>query len=433
MMSTRMRWLVCGAAFAFVVGLMVGRHRLFPNAHIEFAVAAAGQVYAERSMLLGLRPTASLYEARYDGTGVTVRADRATPGLTLLAGWFDDSPALRLIALDGRVVNQWSLRYSDYFPEPSHIVPASEIPRSDWHVEVHGAWLLSDGSAILNFEHKGTVRLSRCGALEWALPRMTHHAVSAAADGSLWIPAATHVSRGRHPHLSAPYYEDTLLKVSAGGRVVAELSVLDILFRNNLQGVLTWPRRASDGPEDLTHVNDVEELGPERASRFPMFAAGDLLVSMRAPHMVFVVDPETLAVKWYQSGPWLAQHDPEFLDDGWIRVFNNNNDGTGTGTKYGGSNLLDIDPTSRAIRYHYGREPGQSFFTGTRGKQQTLGRHVLVTEANAGRAFEIDDAGRIVWEFVNRYDETHTALLTQAHRYPEHYFTVTDWSCGQDR
>lgn len=435
MMASRVRLLlICGALLAFGIGLMVGRHRLFPHAHIEYAVAAAGQVYTERSMLFGLRPTASLYESRYEGSGVTTRMDRATPGFTLLTGWFDDSAELRLVALDGRVVNRWKLRYSEYFPEPSHIVPASEIPRSDWHVEVHGAWLLPDGSAILNFEHKGTVRLSRCGAVEWRLPRMTHHAISPAADGSMWIPAANYVSgAGRYPHLPVPYYEDTLLKVAAQGRVVVELSILEILFRNNLQGVLHWPRRASDGPQDLTHVNDVEELSSERAAQFPQFAAGDLLVSMRAPHMVFVVDPATLAVKWYQSGPWLAQHDPEFLENGRIRIFSNNKDGTETGSKYGGSTLLDIDPASRAVEYRYGREPGQHFYTATRGKQQALGRHVLVTEANAGRAFEIDETGRIVWEFVNRYDETHSALLTQAYRYPERYFTVSDWACGQDR
>jgi hypothetical protein len=53
----------------------------------------------------------------------------------------------------------------------------------------------------------------------------------------------------------------------------------------------------------------------------------------------------------------------------------------------------------------------------------------LITESEAGRAFEVDERGQIVWEYVNRYDERDVALLSVALRYPEEYFTVSDWAC----
>jgi hypothetical protein len=221
--------------------------------------------------------------------------------------------------------------------------------------------------------------------------------------------------------------EDTILKISDDGDIVEEISIEEVLFQNNLQGMLFWKR----GTGDMTHVNDIEELSPELAARFPMFAAGDLLVSMRMQHMIFVMDPETLVVKWFQAGPWIGQHDPDFLESGRILVFNNNNDGRG-GTRYGGSNILEVDPARHAVSFRYGGTDDQRMFTHERGKQQELaGRHILVTEANAGRAFEVDADGQIVWEFINRYDETDAALITEATRYPEDYFTVRDWACRQ--
>jgi hypothetical protein len=32
-------------------------------------------------------------------------------------------------------------------------------------------------------------------------------------------------------------------------------------------------------------------------------------------------------VKWSQTGPWLRQHDPDFLSDGRILVYDNRDDG----------------------------------------------------------------------------------------------------------
>ena len=33
------------------------------------------------------------------------------------------------------------------------------------------------------------------------------------------------------------------------------------------------------------------------------------------------------------------------------------------------------------------------------------------------------------WQFISHYDEDEAAEVADAVRYPETYFTVTDWSC----
>lgn len=419
--------MVSCAVLVFGYGVAVGQFRLFPHSILEAGWTALHQVAEEREMLTGTRPTEFLEPARYEGSGVTRNVPgRATDRLTLLSGFFEGGNQLRLIRLDGTVVQKWPVGYHELFKSSDHVQPPSEVPKTDWNAAVHGSLALPDGSIVFNFTYKGLVKLDRCGVPQWTLPQMTHHGVGLSADGSMWVPSARYVSeRSPYPNLYPPYLEDTIIKVDQAGKVLTEISVVDLLFKNNLQGLLHWKR----GTGDITHVNDVEELPAELAAKFPMFAAGDLMISARMPHLVLVFDPSTLKVKWFQAGPWIGQHDPDFMDNGRILVFNNNDDGKG-GTRYGGSNILEIDPATHAVSVRYGRTPAERMFTHERGKHQPLPLgHVLVTEANAGRAFEIDDQGQIVWEFVNRYDERDAALITEATRYPASYFTVTDWSC----
>jgi hypothetical protein len=154
------------------------------------------------------------------------------------------------------------------------------------------------------------------------------------------------------------------------------------------------------------------------------------MLSLRFKSLVMIVDPDTLRVKWYQAGPWIEQHDPDFLESGRIRLFSNNLDGTTSGSVFGGSTIIDVDPSDRRVYREYGGHDGQKMYTMERGMLQTLaGDHILVTESRAGRVFELNAAREVVWEFMNRYDDSDAALVSEATRYPEDYFVVNDWMC----
>ena len=414
----------------FGYGILVGRYEFFPYSILKFAQDSVQQVFADKETILRLRPIEFLEPARYAGNGIlTWKKDQAVPGLTLLSGFFGDSNELRLIRLDGTIVHRWPLNFSRIFPNTSHILPAKAVPQTNWNVSVQGDMILPDGSVIFNFTGKGTAKLDRCGDTEWTIPRMTHHSIEPARGDTFWIPSARYVEHTpQYPHLRVPYFDETVLHVASDGTVLKEISVLDILHQNHLEGFVL-----RDGvTDDITHLNDVEELSPSMASRFPMFAAGDLLISMRFKSLVIVVDPETLVVKWYQAGPWIEQHDPDFLESGLIRLFSNNLDGTNTGVVFGGSSVLEVDPATRRVQRDYGGRDDQPMYTMERGATQTLkgsNDHILVTESRAGRVFELNEDREIVWEYLNRYDETSAALVSEAKRYPDDYFSVDDWTC----
>ena len=54
---------------------------------------------------------------------------------------------------------------------------------------------------------------------------------------------------------------------------------------------------------------------------------------------------------------------------------------------------------------------------------------VLAVESQRGRIIEADASGRIVWEYINRYDDDEIAILTEAIVYEDEYFNVSNWDC----
>jgi hypothetical protein len=192
---------------------------------------------------------------------------------------------------------------------------------------------------------------------------------------------------------------------------------------------------------EILHLNKVAELESAKAADFPMFTAGDLLLSVRELNMVLVADPSLQRVKWWRVGPWIRQHDPEFKAGGLISVFNNNAYKSAFGpdnpftrlpsTIPRVSNIIEIDPITGTHRLVYGGVEGQEMMTVIRGKHElTAQGGLLIAEFEAGRAFETDAGGRTIWQYINRYDADEVAEITEARIYPADYFTVSDWSCA---
>ena len=431
------------AYLIFVYGLLVGTIQIFPHAIIQKATYSVAQVYMELNTLLRVRPDHFLQPARYDGDGVTVNAvPGAGDGLILISGFFKDTNELRLIRRDGSIVARWPVSFSDIFPDASHL---RTPPVTDWNIDTHGALIQPDGSVVFNFEYGGLVKLDRCGAVRWTLPLPTHHSVEPAEAGGYWVPGRRIVSEGTRspfPPFEPPFYEDTILRISETGQVMAEISVPQILYDNGLGAILTANgERITTGmtwDAEIVHLNKIAELTSDIADDFPLFEAGDLALSIRKLNMVLVIDPDTGEVRWWRIGPWLRQHDPEFKAGGTIAVFNNNifrtamdSDGrTSHPSVPRVSNIIEIDPATDRYEILYGGNADQELLTIIRGKHElTPNDGLLITEFEGGRVFETDSNGNIVWEYINRYSAEEVAEITEARIYAKNYFGVTDWSC----
>ena len=364
-----------------------------------------------------------LYKERNSDKGVTVyREDAVQPGVTLVTGMWRDNdvwqPAIRLLDFDGTVLHEWLVRPQELWPDS---------PYEDWVAGslnnptsyVHGTWLLPDGDVVFNIEYLGMVRMNACGETIWKLGlSRPHHSIFRDDEGYFWA-SGLHWREQTIPeyaHLTTPFVDESMLRISPDGEVVRDISILKVLYDSAFHGILQQSKKKLD----LTHMNDVEVLSAELADAFPMFNEGDIMVSLRNLNLVVVVDGETERVKWHFSHPLVRQHDPDFEPDGTIVIFDNNNDTTRDGSLWGQSRLLQINPADNGYTIAYPTSAEQPFYTQEGGKHQLLQNgNRLITEANTGRVFEVTPAGELVWNWViEARDGEYLPEVLEGSRYP---------------
>ena len=122
------------------------------------------------------------------------------------------------------------------------------------------------------------------------------------------------------------------------------------------------------------------------ADEHPLFESGDLVVSVKRLHLVFVFDPDAMEVKWHTSDPFITQHDPDFIGDGWIAVFDNQDDGTGRGSVLGGNRIVAVQPRTDSTKVLFPTEHSEPFYTGSQGRWELLDHgNTRLTETESGR------------------------------------------------
>ena len=193
------------------------------------------------------------------------------------------------------------------------------------------------------------------------------------------------------------------------GKRLKRISLLESLAESDyapLFGGFERPREYGDIPppgsrapafredlrrRDVLHTNAVKVLSRALAPKFPMFKAGQLLVSVRHLDAIAVLDPESGKVVWAARGAWHAQHDPSFLDNGHLLLFDNQGSPRG-------SRVLEFDPKTQAFPWWYPGENGVPFLSKIRGMSQRLPNgNTLIVNSDAGEVFEVTPGQEVVW------------------------------------
>jgi Arylsulfotransferase (ASST) len=403
---------------AFGYGYFAARTRSFPDRIISQALTDVDDV------LDLVRANAHEIRSSRKQGGVTVHKETLTqPGLTFFAAY--DGQIFRpfLVDIDGKVVHQWDARYAALFKGRKDLDLVW-----DSRQYLHGAHLYADGSILVSFEYRGMAKLDRCSRPIWLLDRSTHHSILPLADGSFWTPSVDREKKVPRLRLAKGHREDTLLHVSADGKVLEEVNVIEAILKGGYQAILLHGETSTPDP---IHLNDIELVTEELAQRIPQIKAGDYLVSMRSPDALAVIGQRTKAVVWSMVGPFLGQHDPDIFGDGTLLVFDNKAEvkqrtpvrWLEQPQAWGYSRILRLDPATQQVLWSFEGSTAFPFYTSIQGKQQILSNgNILVTDPEGGRAFEVSPAhdNQVAWEYVNKLDGKGDGLLgrvTEATRF----------------
>ena len=396
---------------AFCYGFAAGWKQVPPGKALA-SVYTAGQDLAKHwKNDLGIEPTRLLVRAHpdrpRDARFIVHDRERMAPGLRVVAGLTWKRPTIYGVLLydrDGHELHYWPINYREI--NPGGPDPENTFPQ--------GLAVFEDGSIILNLDNGWVLaKIDACGRVLWTRPGEYHHVVSRAYDGTVWTWLSTNILQ---------IDPDT-------GRELRRISLWDdIIARHGYQGIFGLQNRPAEEEyrlgDDPYHANDVDVLSPELARAFPQFRAGDLLVSFRSLNLVAVIDHQDYSMKWWSIGPWHRQHDPDFMPDGTISVYNNN-------MGLGSSQIMRINPRTGDYRVVIAGSEKLPFYSWQRGKHYNLDNgNILVTEPEKGRSFEVDARGGLVWEFQNVFDESRNGLVTHVALLPEGYFKPGALECA---
>lgn len=320
---------------------------------------------------------------------------RAWQGLNLYTSGHANEALL--VDMDGRVLHTWRKDWHEVVPKANPRNPNVGF----WRRAVP----LEDGRLLAILEGIALVLLDRESNVLWVSSVRAHHDLHVLPDGTMW--ALTRKLRGDDDiNRRKPLVDDHATLLAADGTVLKEVSLMDAWRASPY--VAGHPKPGDGG--DLYHTNAIEPVAG------PPFLPGHLLLSVRNKDLLAVLDPDAGRIVWAAQGSWRRQHDPHQLPDGQLALFDN---ATGAGR----SRVLRVDPTTLAETVVLEGTPDEPFYSATCGTVQPLPNgNLLVTESDAGRAFERTPDGAVVWDFHNPHrppdDPTLVATLFDVLRLP---------------
>lgn len=306
---------------------------------------------------------------------------------------------VELIDLEaGDVIHAWR-------PDAKAIHQGSKIPSADVNLNrdfgperyvPYSPVVGPDGSLVFHGMDSPLIKIDACSRLVWRVDGVFHHSLERDAEGDFWT--ARRLPKPTTPMVGPDFQDDAIVEISPEGEILFERSVAAILVKSGLRHEVY----SSDHYDpDPLHLNDVQPALVDGV----FWRKGDLLLSLRNPSMAALYRPSTDELLWSRQGPWLMQHDLDFVDDRTISVFDNNAAAAPAGERVLGVNVArfyDIESGESA-------EPFAAAFAAAAIKTRNNGLMeltsdggLMVEEQNFGRLLAVDRDGKTRWSYVNR-------------------------------
>ena len=280
-----------------------------------------------------------------------------------------------------------------------------------------GMALGGDGSLVITFQGRetypvqiGIVKVDRDGRIVWKRFDNSSHWIAVDGEGRIYTPFTTFHRDAKH--IGGTFVENVCLTgeagldhirvLSADGQPVREIPIVDKFIKAGYRGVFYGLR---DGC-DPVHLNSIDIVTPVLAKRIARAAPGDLVISLREPSAVALIDGASGEVKYAMIDRTAAQHGLRFLPDGTLLAFDN----LGGERALGGSRVVRLDLVKGTAQTVFPRPDDKSFVpflsdTGGFIDVSRDGKRALVSVTHQGRVLELDVAsGKPLWAYENTHD-----------------------------
>ncbi len=161
-----------------------------------------------------------------------------------------------------------------------------------------------------------------------------------------------------------------------------------------------------------TYVN-----GMDYTEKNPIDGSEAIILSMRSLNTVMIIRKEDGKVIWRSPKNMLnTQHDPSFLPNGNILVFDNGLTRQPSPFPVYASRVVEIDPRTNKVVWQF--EAGQNVIDKVKlfspivgGAQRLMNGNTLITDGVRGHIFEVTPDGKIVWDIINPYTTKQTGAF----------------------
>jgi hypothetical protein len=330
-----------------------------------------------------------------------VQAGAARDDGYLLLSAYDDqknSSTVKLLRIrDEHVAHEWAPDIAQLASKQatvSSFFDATQfLPR---RYRISHPLLMTDGG--LAFADQGPLfRINACALPTQVVNGVFHHAKELDTDGNIWT-SSTIEPATLDKRVFYGVRDDAIAQISPAGEVLLKRSVASILIDNGYGGLLLGVGNYS---QDLVHLNAVR---PALYST-KYWQKDDLLLSLRTLSTVLLYRPSTNKILWLKTGPWMKQHDPEFVGDSKISIFGNDviDSPAGHAATFpnGANNIYVYDFENGSVSTPYTAVLARAKVrTITEGRTSILSNgDAIVEESNRGRTLRVSPDA-VIWEYT---------------------------------
>ena len=235
--------------------------------------------------------------------------------------------------------------------------------------------------------------------LKWVLKGSFHHSLEFDSEGNIWLPSYSEETKSKLI-LPGDYLDDGVAEISSSGKVLFKKSIYELLIKQGYKG-LVWG--VGEFENDPLHITDIQPALTTSA----YWKKNDLLISLRHRSTVLLYRPSADSIVWLKTGPWLNQHDVDFIDSTKIGVFGNDvirlkNNLSGYLTNgYNEEYIFDFSNGET-------KTPYTAFLRKANVKTPTQGRSdildngdLFIEETDNGRIL-LGNKKNIIWQYVER-------------------------------